>query len=109
MQLLIAAHSYITTEMKIIPITKIEVINTITSLKTSNLSGYDDNILINCTNVISKPFTFTPTPHSHLGFTPRGLILPLYGLYVRKRIKLKWGIINHFHYQCPQRFRNINI
>jgi hypothetical protein len=61
MQLLIAAYSDVTTEMKIIPKTKIKVINTITSLKTINLSGYDDNIL-NCTNVISKAFTFTPTP-----------------------------------------------
>ena len=64
LQLLIAAYSDTTTEMKIIPITKIEVINTIKSLETNNLSGYDDNILINCTNVISKPFTFRPTPHT---------------------------------------------
>jgi hypothetical protein len=64
--LLIAAYSDITTEMKIIPINKIEVINTIKSLKTMNLSGHDgiyNGILKNCTNVISKPFTFTLTPH----------------------------------------------
>jgi hypothetical protein len=64
LQLLFAAYSDITAEMKIIPITKTEVINTL-SLKTTNLSGYDgiSNIFKNCTNVISKPFTFTRTPH----------------------------------------------
>jgi len=92
LQLLIAAYSDITTEMKIIHITKIEVINTIKSLITINLSGYDgisNNILKNCTNVISKPFIVAPTPHYHLGFILRGLILALYGLYVKQGINLK--------------------
>jgi hypothetical protein len=45
--------------MKIIPITKIDVINTIKSLKTIILSGYDGI----SNNKIIKPFTFTSTPH----------------------------------------------
>lgn len=59
LQVLIAAYSDITTEMKIIPITKTDVIDTIKSLKTIILSGYDGI----SNNKIIKPFTFTSTPH----------------------------------------------
>jgi hypothetical protein len=48
--------------MKIIPITEIEVINPIKSLKIKKSSVYDgisNKILKWCANVIAKPFTFT--------------------------------------------------
>jgi hypothetical protein len=48
-------------EMNTIPVTKIEMINTIKSLNNKNSSGYDgmsNKILKCCANEISKPFTF---------------------------------------------------
>jgi len=48
-------------EMKLIPLTEIEVIDIIKSLKHKNSSGYDgisNNILKHCVNEISKPMTF---------------------------------------------------
>ena len=48
-------------EMKVIPVTEIEVINTITTLKRKNTSGHDDvsnKILKHCVNLITKPFTY---------------------------------------------------
>jgi hypothetical protein len=47
--------------MKIIPVTEIEVIDIIKSLKNKNSSGYDgisNNTLKYCVNEISKPLTF---------------------------------------------------
>jgi len=51
-----------TSKIKLIPITEIEVIEIITSLKNKNSSGYDgipNNILKHCANEISKPLTST--------------------------------------------------
>jgi hypothetical protein len=48
-------------EMKVIPVTEIEVIEIIKSFKNKNSSGYDGisiNILKHCVNAISKPLTF---------------------------------------------------
>ena len=48
-------------EMKLIPVTEIEVIDTLKSLKHKNSSGYDrisNNILKHCVNETSKPITF---------------------------------------------------
>jgi hypothetical protein len=48
-------------EMKVIPVTEIEIIYIIKSLKNKNSSGYDGisvNILKHCINEISKPLTF---------------------------------------------------
>jgi len=48
-------------EMKLIPITEIEVIDIVKSLKNKNSSGYDgisDNILKHYLKEISKPLTF---------------------------------------------------
>jgi hypothetical protein len=50
-----------TSEMKIIPVTEIEVIEIIKTLKNKNSSGYDgisNNVLKHCVNEISKPLTF---------------------------------------------------
>jgi hypothetical protein len=50
-----------TAEMKVIPVTEIEVIDIIKSFKNNNSSGYDgisNNILKFCGNEISKPLTF---------------------------------------------------
>jgi len=47
--------------MKLIPVTEIEVIDIIKSLKHNTSSGYDgisNNILKHCVNEISKPMTF---------------------------------------------------
>ncbi|GFG31276.1 hypothetical protein Cfor_12842 [Coptotermes formosanus] len=48
-------------EMKVIPVTEIEVIEIIKSFKNKNSSGYDRisiNILKHCVNEVSKPLTF---------------------------------------------------
>jgi len=50
-----------TSEIKLIPVTEIEVIDIIKSLKNKNSSGYDgirNNILKLCASEISKPLTF---------------------------------------------------
>jgi hypothetical protein len=47
--------------MKPIPVTEVEVINTITYFKRINASGYDgisSKILKHCIYLISKPFTY---------------------------------------------------
>jgi hypothetical protein len=49
------------TEMKIIPITEIEIISIIRSLKNKNSTGYDEvpsRILKYCASIISKPFSY---------------------------------------------------
>jgi len=51
-----------TQEMKLIPVTEIDVTDIIKFLKNKNSSGYDgipNNILKQCVNEISKPLTFT--------------------------------------------------
>jgi hypothetical protein len=61
LQVLKKSYSDKTTEMKIVPVTQMEVTNTIKSLKTEKLSGCDgisNNILKCCANVMSKPVTF---------------------------------------------------
>ncbi|GFG36078.1 hypothetical protein Cfor_09207 [Coptotermes formosanus] len=61
LQLLKKSYPENVSEMKVIPVTEIEVIDTIKSLKNKNSSGYDGisiNILKHCTNEISKPLTF---------------------------------------------------
>ena len=50
-----------TSEMKLIPVTEIEVTDIIKSLKNKNLSGYDgipNNVLKHCAHELSKPLTF---------------------------------------------------
>jgi len=73
------------TEMKVIPITENEVINTIVTLKTKKASGYDgisNMILKYCAKVISKPFShicnFSPTNDIFLDRCKYALVLPLY-------------------------------
>jgi hypothetical protein len=61
LQLLHPKDKDITIEMKVIPVTEVEVINIITSLKSKNPSGFDEicsNILKYCGNIISKPLMF---------------------------------------------------
>jgi hypothetical protein len=61
LQLLQAKDKDKTIEMKVIPVTEMEVINIITSLKSKNSSGFDEissTILKSCANIISKPLTF---------------------------------------------------
>jgi hypothetical protein len=61
LQLLKKFYPESTSAMKIIPVTEIEVIDIIKSLKNKNSSGYDrisNNILKHCVNDISKPLTF---------------------------------------------------
>jgi len=60
LQFLKKFHPDSTSEMKIIPVTEIEVIGIIKSLKNKNSSSYDgisNNILKYCVNYISKPLT----------------------------------------------------
>jgi hypothetical protein len=61
LQLLKEAYPNKTTEMKIILVTEIEMINTIKFLKIKTSSGYDgiSNKILKCyANVLNKPFTF---------------------------------------------------
>jgi hypothetical protein len=61
LQFLKEAYPNKTVEMNAIPVTKIEMINTIKSLNNKNSSGYDrisNKILKCCANEVSKPFTF---------------------------------------------------
>jgi hypothetical protein len=61
LQALKKSYTENTTEMKIIPVTEIEVIEIIKYFKNKNSSGYDEisnNILKYCVYEISKPLTF---------------------------------------------------
>jgi hypothetical protein len=74
-------------EMNLIPVTEIVVINTIKSLKHKNSSGCDgisNNILKHCVNEISKPMTFIFNYSLMTGVFPDRLNMQLYCPYTRK-------------------------
>jgi hypothetical protein len=60
LQFLKEAYPNKTMEMNRIPVTEIEMINTINSLNNKNSPGYDgmSNKILRCANEIIKPFTF---------------------------------------------------
>jgi len=73
------------TEMKVIPITENEVINTVLTLKTKKSSGYygiSNMILKYCAKVISKPFShicnFSATNGIFMDRCKYALVLPVY-------------------------------
>jgi hypothetical protein len=73
------------TEIKIIPVTEIEVINIIRSLKNRNSTGYDEvpnRILKYCASEISKPFSYICNCSLKSGIYPETLkyaiVKPIY-------------------------------
>ena len=71
--------------MKPVPVTEIEVINTITYLKRINAAGYDgisSKILKHCVNLIRKPFTYICNSSQTSGIYPDrckyALVWPIY-------------------------------
>ena len=73
------------TEMKVIPITENEVLNTILALKTKKSSGYDgisNRILKHCATTISKPLSHICNSSLTKGIFPNrckyALVMPIY-------------------------------